>query len=156
MEEQKGNNTEQNKIENQDSQSQEESVQYYPPKKVHQSLPKKPVPVWIPITLVLVVVLGLGGYTTYVFLSQDKVEDTDQIACTQDVKKCEDGSFVQRIPPACRFEACPAIEDETMDDDMATSTATSTTNGGGLATTTPEEGDIGGGADVAPSPSSAQ
>ena len=29
------------------------------------------------------------------------------IDCTMEVKKCQDGSFVGRLPPSCAFDACP-------------------------------------------------
>lgn len=31
----------------------------------------------------------------------------NQIACTQDVKECPDGSYVARQPPTCEFAPCP-------------------------------------------------
>lgn len=33
---------------------------------------------------------------------------TKQIVCTQDAKKCPDGSYVSRTGPNCEFTACPA------------------------------------------------
>ncbi len=35
-----------------------------------------------------------------------KAEGED-IACAQDVKKCSDGSYVNRVPPTCAFKKCP-------------------------------------------------
>ncbi|MDB9944386.1 META domain-containing protein [bacterium] len=36
------------------------------------------------------------------------IPDSEQgMFCTSDVQKCEDGSFVGRIPPSCNFAACP-------------------------------------------------
>jgi hypothetical protein len=34
------------------------------------------------------------------------LRDTD-VFCTDDVQACPDGSFVGRVPPSCKFAACP-------------------------------------------------
>lgn len=32
---------------------------------------------------------------------------SSQVACTQELKQCPDGSYVSRHPPKCEFSACP-------------------------------------------------
>ncbi len=35
------------------------------------------------------------------------LDSTEPVACTQDVKLCPDGSYVERQPPGCEFAPCP-------------------------------------------------
>jgi hypothetical protein len=51
---------------------------------------------------------GHEGHENY----SETNETDDEIACTQDVKECEDGSYVSRVAPTCEFEACPNYEEE--------------------------------------------
>ncbi len=54
--------------------------------------------------LLLIILVLAAGY----FLSKSfKKNSLTQIACTQDIKQCEDGTFVKRVAPQCEFEACP-------------------------------------------------
>lgn len=62
---------------------------------------------WLTIGVVGIVVVG----TLLWFISKQGGEKIvtppeDSVACTQDVKLCPDGSYVQRVPPTCQFEAC--------------------------------------------------
>jgi len=37
----------------------------------------------------------------------EETKEEEMIACTMDAKQCPDGSYVGRIPPDCKFKACP-------------------------------------------------
>lgn len=39
--------------------------------------------------------------------SPDDDLDGEIIACATDVRSCSDGSYIQRVPPACEFADCP-------------------------------------------------
>jgi hypothetical protein len=37
---------------------------------------------------------------------EQEPEEDEVVFCTQDVRKCPDGSFVGRVPPKCDFAPC--------------------------------------------------
>ena len=37
---------------------------------------------------------------------EQEPKDNEVVFCTQDVRKCPDGSFVGRVPPKCEFAPC--------------------------------------------------
>lgn len=55
--------------------------------------------------LVLIIVLGLGGFLYRYTMEQPNLEE--QIACTMEARICPDGSSVGRSGPDCAFAACP-------------------------------------------------
>ncbi|HEY4511688.1 MAG TPA: hypothetical protein VJH55_02505 [Candidatus Paceibacterota bacterium] len=60
----------------------------------------------IGIIIIVVAIFIIGAIT---FGKQDgnsprRVQDA--VACAQDVKRCSDGSFVDRVAPSCEFAAC--------------------------------------------------
>lgn len=55
--------------------------------------------------LVLIIVLGLGGFLYRYTMEQPNQEE--QIACTMEARICPDGSSVGRSGPDCAFAACP-------------------------------------------------
>lgn len=73
--------------------------------------------VMILLVIGLVAVLAVGGY--FVWQSFYDSSESDQIACTQDVKLCPDGSYVSRTGPKCEFAQCPASNQPTEWIDLA-------------------------------------
>ncbi len=43
------------------------------------------------------------------FLYKWECWNSDKVVCTQDVKKCSDGSYVSRVGPNCKFAQCPIV-----------------------------------------------
>ncbi len=62
--------------------------------------------------LIIIVVLGI---TVTVFglakrqIPTRPIQSQEPVVCTQDVKQCEDGSYVARSGPSCEFAACPEV-----------------------------------------------
>ncbi len=61
---------------------------------------------WLVAIVAIVIVVAI-----YWALKDEAAAPTDQTGavggvCTQDVKRCADGSYVQRIAPTCEFAAC--------------------------------------------------
>lgn len=57
----------------------------------------------IVITLIVLVLAGIGG-TSYYLINKQSPEQT---TCGTETRVCSDGSLVGRIGPNCEFEACP-------------------------------------------------
>lgn len=57
--------------------------------------------------IVLILVVGIGGFLYRNILERNAVPQPDQVACTMDAKLCPDGSAVGRSGPSCTFAACP-------------------------------------------------
>jgi len=34
------------------------------------------------------------------------LDDTSKVVCSHDAKRCDDGTYVKRVPPSCEFEEC--------------------------------------------------
>lgn len=62
------------------------------------------------IAVIIIAILGAGGYFVYKQYSAPKLTPT---ACTQEAKICPDGSAVGRTGPNCEFTACPVIQNQT-------------------------------------------
>lgn len=58
--------------------------------------------------IVLIVVVGLGGFLYRNMLERNMVPQPEANACTLDAKVCPDGSSVGRVAPSCEFAACPS------------------------------------------------
>ena len=61
---------------------------------------------WFVALVVVVIVVA-----AYLALKKEAGAPSDQTGavggvCTQDVKRCPDGSYVQRVSPTCEFAAC--------------------------------------------------
>ena len=61
---------------------------------------------WFVVLVVVVIVVA-----AYLALKNEASAPTDQTGavggvCTQDVKRCADGSYVARVAPTCEFAAC--------------------------------------------------
>lgn len=41
-------------------------------------------------------------------VNQTKSEQNDGGICSQDAKRCPDGTFVGRVSPSCEFQECPS------------------------------------------------
>lgn len=75
------------------------------------------------VYLLLIVVVLSAGY----FLSKNSKKnnsETERVACPQDTKICDDGSFVKRIAPGCEFEMCPVVKEDIKQPESASSTKT--------------------------------
>ncbi len=60
------------------------------------------------ISLILLAAITLGLLFNYINNNKPKIPvNPEQVYCTEDVKICPDGSYVNRIPPNCVFKACP-------------------------------------------------
>lgn len=59
------------------------------------------------VGIVLLVLIGIGGYFYNAVKQTQSPEVPEGVACTMDAKICPDGSAVGRIPPSCAFAACP-------------------------------------------------
>lgn len=57
--------------------------------------------------IVLIVVVGLGGFLYRNMLERNMVPQPDTVACTMEAKICPDGSSVGREGPSCEFAPCP-------------------------------------------------
>lgn len=58
--------------------------------------------------LILLAILLIAGGVIYYFSRQTPPENgNEEVYCTQDAKLCTDGSYVGRIGPECKFDACP-------------------------------------------------
>ena len=58
-----------------------------------------------------IVVVGMVfAWQDTVTLLLYNVTAPETIFCAQDVKICESGGYVQRVPPSCQFGACPSAE----------------------------------------------
>lgn len=57
--------------------------------------------------IVLILVVGIGGFLYRNMLERNSVPQPEVTACTADAKICPDGSSVGRIAPLCEFAACP-------------------------------------------------
>ena len=54
-------------------------------------------------------VVTLIGAAYFVLTTQEYTPDAfDDVACTEEAKECDDGSFVVRGGPDCEFTECPA------------------------------------------------
>ncbi len=63
------------------------------------------------IVLVIVIIsimLTLNNVVNDILKSSNSFKQTDvsPSVCTQDVKMCPDGSYVQRVAPSCNFAPC--------------------------------------------------
>ncbi|MBU2036647.1 hypothetical protein KJ866_00340 [Patescibacteria group bacterium] len=73
--------------------------------------PRKPLnKTWQIVALTVVGVLVVGGVVagSYYFW-QKSAGNSNQTACTEEAKQCEDGSYVGRTGPNCEFAACPSV-----------------------------------------------
>lgn len=60
--------------------------------------------------LIFVAVVFVVGVLFYLY-NPNPIEYSDpnkNVVCTMEALLCPDGSYVSRVPPDCRFEACPA------------------------------------------------
>ncbi len=57
--------------------------------------------------IVLIVVVGLGGFLYRNMIERNAVPQPESVACTMDAMVCPDGSSVGRIGPLCAFAPCP-------------------------------------------------
>jgi len=64
------------------------------------------------IAVVVVAILGTGGYFVYKQYSAPK-EQPKTVACTQEAKVCPDDSSVGRTGPNCEFAVCPIAQNQT-------------------------------------------
>jgi len=57
--------------------------------------------------VVLIIVVGLGGFLYRNILERNAIPQPDGVACTMDAKVCPDGQSVGRTGPSCSFAPCP-------------------------------------------------
>jgi len=57
--------------------------------------------------IVLILVVGIGGFLYRNVLERNAVPQPDATACTLDAKLCPDGQSVGRVGPSCEFSPCP-------------------------------------------------
>ena len=57
--------------------------------------------------IVLIVVVGIGGFLYRNVLERNAVPQPEATACTMDAKLCPDGQSVGRTGPTCEFAPCP-------------------------------------------------
>ena len=53
-------------------------------------------------------IVGLGIVSQTPVSPDTTTPNTTPGACAQDVRRCPDGSFVDRVPPDCAFATCPS------------------------------------------------
>lgn len=59
---------------------------------------------------ILIVVVGLALIgLVYVFVKPSLRPIDGQVACSEEARRCLDGSYVGRIGPQCEFAACPDV-----------------------------------------------
>lgn len=58
--------------------------------------------------VVIIIVVGLGGFLYRNIMERSAVPQPDGIACTMEARLCPDGSAVGRQGPNCEFSLCPA------------------------------------------------
>lgn len=58
--------------------------------------------------IVLIVVVGLGGFLYRNILERNAVPQPESVTCTMDAMVCPDGSSVGRVGPLCAFAPCPS------------------------------------------------
>lgn len=73
------------------------------------------------ITIVLIVLI-ISGFFAFQKLSKNlnfqgnnqlqNQEQDKNIACSQEAKMCEDGSFISRTGPNCEFTECPTLDNK--------------------------------------------
>ena len=56
----------------------------------------------------LIAVVAVGGYFLWQYFYGSS--QSEQVVCTQDVKLCEDGSYVSRSGSKCEFAQCPVAK----------------------------------------------
>lgn len=57
--------------------------------------------------VVIIVVVGLGGFLYRNIMERSAIPQPDGIACTMEARICPNGSAVGREGPNCEFSACP-------------------------------------------------
>lgn len=57
--------------------------------------------------VVIIVVVGLGGFLYRNIMERSAVPQPDGMACTMEARICPDGSAVGRQGPSCEFAVCP-------------------------------------------------
>ena len=58
--------------------------------------------------IVLILVVGIGGFLYRNILERNAIPQPNATACTMDAKLCPDGQAVGRTGPSCEFAPCPA------------------------------------------------
>ncbi|MCX6720914.1 MAG: hypothetical protein NTW11_03875 [Candidatus Staskawiczbacteria bacterium] len=95
---------------------QEQNTNYtppvYPADKPATIKPKKAIPTFVGIAIIVLVALVLFGGVfawQYFLISQKDNQSQNPVACTEEAKICPDGSAVGRTGPNCEFAQCPDL-----------------------------------------------
>lgn len=80
------------------------------------------------LLIVLILVLGIGGFLYRYTLEQPGRTDYGNVACTLEAMICPDGTAVGRTGPNCEFAACPIPETATSSLEVATSSPETATS----------------------------
>jgi len=62
--------------------------------------------------IVLIIVVGLGGFLYRNILERNAVPQPEATVCTMDARVCPDGQTVGRVGPSCEFAPCPPPNEE--------------------------------------------
>ncbi|HFC11102.1 MAG TPA: hypothetical protein ENJ75_02860 [Candidatus Kaiserbacteria bacterium] len=65
--------------------------------------------------IILIFILGIAGFLYRNAMEQPILNVPKSTACTLEVKKCPDGTFVGRTGSSCRFSTCPVMNTELKD-----------------------------------------
>src|SRR4030042_4779631 len=71
----------------------------------------KKIPTPLAFLIIFLVIAVITGILLWLFQEQE----TENVVCTQEVKLCPDGSYVNRAGPDCEFTECLITNNETVE-----------------------------------------